>query len=254
MLAVHIHATLRHLIVDEYQDIKPAQERLIELLTGPNVERGVVGEAVATDISQGMLDTLEANAARLGLEPRGYLLVTIHREANVRRPRIGRIVEGLPRLDEPLVFSAQPRTRAALEAAGLELPLVQPLGYLDLAALAQQARVILTDSGGLQKEAYWYGVPCVTARPSTEWVDTVEAGANVDGGRQRPCRRHDLHVVAAGSEIVQSEKTARVSRRTAVECMDADCDPSGRTACGRCHAAADRADIFVVGVSEAASS
>jgi UDP-GlcNAc3NAcA epimerase len=54
-----------------------------------------------------------------------------------------------------------------------------PLGYLDLAALASQARVIVTDSGGLQKEAYWYGVPCVTARPSTEWVDTVTTGANV---------------------------------------------------------------------------
>ena len=57
--------------------------------------------------------------------------------------------------------------------------LVEPLGYLDMAALCSQARVIVTDSGGLQKEAYWYGVPCVTARPSTEWVDTVEVGANV---------------------------------------------------------------------------
>ena len=56
--------------------------------------------------------------------------------------------------------------------------MLQPLGYLDLAALASQARVLLTDSGGLQKEAYWYGVPCVTLRPSTEWVDTVELGAN----------------------------------------------------------------------------
>jgi UDP-N-acetylglucosamine 2-epimerase len=54
-----------------------------------------------------------------------------------------------------------------------------PLGYLDMAALVSQARVLVTDSGGLQKEAYWYGVPCVTARPSTEWVDTVEVGANV---------------------------------------------------------------------------
>ncbi|MDX6471736.1 MAG: UDP-GlcNAc3NAcA epimerase, partial [Gaiellaceae bacterium] len=57
--------------------------------------------------------------------------------------------------------------------------LLEPLGYLDMSALSSQARVIVTDSGGLQKEAYWYGVPCVTARPSTEWVDTVEVGANV---------------------------------------------------------------------------
>ena len=81
------------------------------------------------------------------------------------------------------MFPVHPRTRAALDAEGIELgPHVRPqppLGYLDLTALASQARVILTDSGGLQKEAYWHGVPCVTLRPSTEWVDTVEAGANV---------------------------------------------------------------------------
>jgi UDP-GlcNAc3NAcA epimerase len=57
--------------------------------------------------------------------------------------------------------------------------LVEPLGYLDFTALASQAAVVVTDSGGLQKEAYWYRVPCVTVRPSTEWVDTVENGANV---------------------------------------------------------------------------
>jgi UDP-N-acetylglucosamine 2-epimerase len=117
---------------------------------------------------------------RLGLEPGGYVLVTLHREANVAEPRLGRLLEGLRRLDEPVVFPAHPRTRAALEGQSLQgLSLTEPLGYLDLAALASQARVIVTDSGGLQKEAYWYGVPCVTARPSTEWVDTVEAGANV---------------------------------------------------------------------------
>ena len=113
---------------------------------------------------------------RLGLEPRAFVLATIHREANVRPDRLARIVEGLERIEEPVVFPAHPRTRAAL---GDRFPTIAPLGYLDFAALASQARVIVTDSGGLQKEAYWYGVPCVTARPSTEWVDTVEAGANV---------------------------------------------------------------------------
>src|SRR5437868_10182562 len=116
--------------------------------------------------------------ARLRVEPGRYLLVTVHREANVQPERLRRIVAGLRRLREPLLFPAHPRTRAALDANRLDIPTLEPLGYLDLAALASQARVILTDSGGLQKEAYWYGVPCVTLRPSTEWVDTVEAGAN----------------------------------------------------------------------------
>jgi UDP-GlcNAc3NAcA epimerase len=116
-------------------------------------------------------------------EPRGYVVATIHREANVFQPRLGCIVEGLNRIVEPVVFPAHPRTRKTMEAEGLELEphvrLVEPLGYLELAAMASQARAILTDSGGLQKEAYWYGVPCVTVRPSTEWVDTVVVGANV---------------------------------------------------------------------------
>jgi UDP-N-acetylglucosamine 2-epimerase len=115
--------------------------------------------------------------------PGTYVVATIHREANVRPPRLGRIVEGLGRLHEPVVFPAHPRTRSAITDGGLVLAphveLVEPLGYLAFASAASQARVIVTDSGGLQKEAYWYGVPCVTARPSTEWVDTVEAGANV---------------------------------------------------------------------------
>ena len=116
------------------------------------------------------------------MTPNNFVLVTVHREANVSSPRLDRIVEGLDRLAEPVVFPAHPRTRGALSAAGLRLNenvrLLKPLGYLDFAALASQARVIVTDSGGLQKEAYWYGVPCVTLRPSTEWVDTVEVGAN----------------------------------------------------------------------------
>ena len=162
-------------------------ERASETLADEGVpgRREVVGDVMADATMQlapiarqrsGVLD-------RLRLEPRGYLVATVHRDANTAQPRLGRIVDGLNRVQEPIVFPVHPRTRAALAREGLELgPNVRaeaPLGYLDFAALASQARVILTDSGGLQKEAYWYGVPCVTMRPSTEWVDTVELGANV---------------------------------------------------------------------------
>ena len=117
--------------------------------------------------------------ARLGLGPGGYVVATIHREANVEPDRLARILDGLGRIDGPVVFPAHPRTRGLIAAVAPNVRVVEPLGYLDMAALASQARVIVTDSGGLQKEAYWYGVPCVTARPSTEWIDTVEVGANV---------------------------------------------------------------------------
>ena len=121
--------------------------------------------------------------ATLGLEPGRYVLATVHREANVRPERLRRIVAGLGRSELPVVLPAHPRTRSVLTEHAIDVPppitMIEPLGYLDLAALASQAATIATDSGGLQKEAYWYGVPCVTMRPSTEWIDTVHAGANV---------------------------------------------------------------------------
>ena len=116
-------------------------------------------------------------------DPGSYVVATVHRQANVFQPRLGNIVEGLNRIAERVVFPAHPRTRAQIEREGIRLAenvhLTEPLSYFELASLASQARVVVTDSGGLQKEAYWYGVPCVTLRPSTEWVDTVRAGANV---------------------------------------------------------------------------
>jgi UDP-GlcNAc3NAcA epimerase len=158
-------------------------ERSSEILAAEGVRgrREVVGDVMydacltLAPIARARSDALE----RLEVEPGRYLLATVHREANVRPERLARIVEGLNRLDEPVVFPAHPRTRAIVSGLGPRVLLTEPLGYLDLAALAQQARVVLTDSGGLQKEAYWYGVPCVTLRPSTEWVDTVELGANI---------------------------------------------------------------------------
>jgi UDP-GlcNAc3NAcA epimerase len=118
----------------------------------------------------------------LGLDPGAYAVATVHREANVRPERLARILEGLGRVEPPVIFPAHPRTAFVATSRGLapgHVRMIRPLGYLDFAALASQAHVILTDSGGLQKEAYWYGVPCVTMRPSTEWKDTVALGANV---------------------------------------------------------------------------
>ena len=145
----------------------------------------IVGDVMAdacfrlSPLAQGRSRVLET----LGLTPGTYVVATVHREANVEPPRLGRIAEGLNALPDDVIFPAHPRTRGAIAAHGIALRshvrLLSPLGYLDFAALASQARVIATDSGGLQKEAYWYGVPCVTLRPSTEWVDTVEVGANV---------------------------------------------------------------------------
>ena len=141
----------------------------------------VVGDVMA-DASR-LFAPLARAAFPVPHEPRSYVIATIHRQGNVEQPRLGRIVDGLNRIDEMIVFPVHPRTRARLQEDGLvfgpHVRLIEPLSYLELASLASQARVIVTDSGGLQKEAYWYGVPCVTVRPSTEWVDTVAIGANV---------------------------------------------------------------------------
>lgn len=117
-----------------------------------------------------------------GVEPGRYLLLTLHREANMRPAALGRIVRAINELAEPIVFPAHPGATRALAEAGLafgpHVRTLPPAGYLDFAALASQARLVLTDSGGVQKEAYWYSVPCVTLRTTSEWVETLEAGWN----------------------------------------------------------------------------
>ena len=163
-------------------------ERSAAILRGEGVagEIHVVGDVMADAAARfgpACARALAASSRRSAWRPRAYVLATVHREANVRPDRLRRIVAGLGRSPWPVVLPAHPRTRTILAEQGIQLPssltLIEPLGYFDFAALASQAAVIATDSGGLQKEAYWYGVPCVTMRPSTEWVDTVRAGANV---------------------------------------------------------------------------
>lgn len=123
----------------------------------------------------------------LDLEPRGYVLATIHRAENTSPgPRLEALVEGLAAVaaELPVVLPLHPRTRAVLEREGkLErvgenVHLLDPVGYLDMVALEKHAAVIATDSGGVQKEAFFHRVPCVTLRDETEWVELVELGWN----------------------------------------------------------------------------
>jgi UDP-GlcNAc3NAcA epimerase len=123
-----------------------------------------------------------------GLEPGGYLLATAHRAGNVDDPaRLESLVELLSAMPLPVLFTIHPRTRRRLDETDLlgrlersaRVITAPPLGYLETTALLCHARAVLTDSGGLQKEAYLAGVPCVTLRSSTEWTETVEHGWNV---------------------------------------------------------------------------
>jgi UDP-GlcNAc3NAcA epimerase len=126
-------------------------------------------------------------AKNLDVQPHQYLLLTAHRAGNVDDPaRLTKLLELLRALPPPVVFPVHPRTRARLHAMGLwdeliemqGMHLTEPLGYAEFTALLCGARAMLTDSGGVQKEAYLAGVPCLTLRANTEWVETVDAGWN----------------------------------------------------------------------------
>jgi len=130
----------------------------------------------------------------LGLTPKRYLLATVHRPYNTDNPEnLRSILSAFIECGETVIFPVHPRTQARLAEAGLlemlqsapQVRLIEPVGYLDMLMLEQNARMILTDSGGMQKEAYFFAVPCVTLRPETEWVETVEVGWNVVVGADK---------------------------------------------------------------------
>ena len=128
----------------------------------------------------------------LNLEPETYLLTTIHRPYNTDiAENLRSIFQAFAEMGEVIVFPVHPRTSKKIAALESEFPqelvpenvkIIEPVGYLDMLVLEENARLILTDSGGMQKEAYFFGVPCITLRPETEWVETVEAGWNVVAG------------------------------------------------------------------------
>jgi UDP-GlcNAc3NAcA epimerase len=121
---------------------------------------------------------------RLELQGKNYLLATVHRAENTDdHARLSAILHGLNDIakDTPVILSAHPRTRRALESTNIacsRIAMIGPVGYLDMLQLVAHSRLIATDSGGLQKEAYFHGVGCVTLRDETEWIELVDAGWN----------------------------------------------------------------------------
>lgn len=114
-------------------------------------------------------------------EPSTYFLATIHRAENTDDPeRLTGIFDGLKRLDAPVIVPLHPRTRAALRSTELpnNVEVIKPVGYFQMLSLLKHAAAVLTDSGGVQKEAYWLEVPCITLRNETEWVETLHGGWN----------------------------------------------------------------------------
>jgi UDP-GlcNAc3NAcA epimerase len=162
------------------------------LVSVSNLSREGIAEGVV-HVGDVMYDTTLFAAGRakarsriletLGLAPRSYAVATVHRAENTDDPaRLARVFDWLSAAarSQPVVLPLHPRTRAALGArpAPEGVRFVAPLGYLDMTRLVSQAAAVFTDSGGLQKEAYFHRVPCVTLREETEWVETIEAGWN----------------------------------------------------------------------------
>ncbi len=167
-------------------------ESAVTLLAREGIERGVhhTGDLMYDALLASLpiaSASAEAVLTRQGVTAGAYYLATVHRASNTDDlPTLRRLVEALGRLDLPVLLPVHPRTRAAIELAGIELPanlrVVEPVGYLEMLALEANARAILTDSGGVPREAYFLSVPCVTLRRETEWPETLVGDWNVLAG------------------------------------------------------------------------
>jgi UDP-GlcNAc3NAcA epimerase len=156
-------------------------ERSKDTLAGEGVagQAEVVGDVMA-DATR-VFAPIARERARVQA-PVQYAALTIHREANTKPDRLRELISALNDSGWTFLFPVHPRTRKVMDEHGIEpapsLNPIEPVGYLEMLALVAGATRVVTDSGGLQKEAYWLRIPCITMRPSTEWVDTVLAGAN----------------------------------------------------------------------------
>jgi UDP-N-acetylglucosamine 2-epimerase len=183
-------------VADHLSDLlfAPTPEAMRNLATEGLAARAVlVGDVMldATRFNEGLACSGSQVLERLGLTAGRYLVATVHRAENTDGDRLGSLLDAFDRLarpDRPLVFPVHPRTAKRIRDAyagrkqAIGLRMLEPLGYLDMIRLVGAARIVLTDSGGLQKEAFFLGRPCVTLRDETEWVETVDEGGNVIAG------------------------------------------------------------------------
>lgn len=200
----HVEAGLRSFNTKMPEEInRILTDRISQWLFTPthtasaNLLREGYTQSAITEVGDVMYDVARHHGSRvqpgtglmagLGLANKGYMLATIHRQENTDHPqRLAAIVQALIATARtlPVVWPLHPRTRAVLEKTGLldtlasQVKLIDPVGYLDMVQLEKFAALIATDSGGVQKEAFFYQVPCVTLRDETEWVELVEAGWN----------------------------------------------------------------------------
>ncbi len=182
---------INRIVADHVSDLLfcPTQTA-INNLTREGITSGVhlVGDVMfdALQSTMGRARSRSTILEQLNVQPREYILATLHRAENTDDPeRLRSIIDAFAEIEDRIIFPIHPRTRKILEDLDVQGMLsarvewISPLGYLDMMRLTESARLVLTDSGGLQKEAYWLGVPCLTLRDETEWVETVQVGWNI---------------------------------------------------------------------------
>ncbi len=207
-----------------------------DLAAGHLADEGVKsGIFVVGDVMEdGLRTTLKRVAreperlARLGILGSGYALMTLHRAENTDdSERLASILRGISISGHEVVFPMHPRTRAALDRTGLALPpnvkSIPPVGYLDMAALIGGCQYILTDSGGLQKEAFWAGKPCLTLRDETEWNETVTTGWNTLVGASSERIATGSHNISAPTIAPQVNGVQGASQRIAELLLRSEC-------------------------------